>query len=79
MSIGMKEVLKTWLREAGCDEVRFQSVTKEGTPSILFVEKAGVRSWFPWEEILDAWQNGMSVKSIAKRILLAGAGKGEVA
>lgn len=79
MSIGMKEVLKTWLREAGCSEVRFQSLTKEGEPTILFVEKGGIKSWFSWTEILEAWQDGLSVKAIAKRIAMSKGGKGQVA
>lgn len=76
--VGFEEVLKSWLTEEGC-EVSFQTVSASSAPTILFVQKEGKRSWFTWTNILEAWNNGLSVKTIAKRIMSCGSGKQEVA
>ena len=78
MALGFKDVLKAWLQEEGC-EVQFETVTGRENPSIMFVQKKdGVRSWFSWQNVVEAWNNGLTAKAIAARISVSGAGKQEV-
>lgn len=76
--LGFKEVLKNWLQEDGCN-VTFQTVTGSNTPSLIYVQKGEKKSWVKWDSILEAWQNGLSVQAIAKRIVSCGPGSHEVA